>query len=41
MLRLSNLDSYTMGDDQRDTFIDMAEISGSTRAKLRIWSISI
>ena len=28
MLRLSNLDSTTMGDDQRDTFIDMAENLG-------------
>jgi formylglycine-generating enzyme required for sulfatase activity len=28
MLRLSNLDSYSMSDDQRDTFIDMAENLG-------------
>jgi formylglycine-generating enzyme required for sulfatase activity len=28
MLRLSNLDSTSMGDDQRDTFIDMAENLG-------------
>jgi len=28
MLRLSNLDSFSMGDDQRDTFIDMAENLG-------------
>ncbi len=28
MLRLSNLDSMSMGDDQRDTFIDMAENLG-------------
>jgi len=28
MLRLSNLDSFTMSDDQRDTFIDMAENLG-------------
>src|SRR5438477_5413162 len=28
MLRLSNLDSYSMGDDQRDMFIDMAENLG-------------
>lgn len=28
MLRLSNLDSFSMSDDQRDTFIDMAENLG-------------
>src|SRR5207237_2859350 len=28
LLRLSNLDSYTMSDNQRDTFIDMAENLG-------------
>ncbi|HWY50136.1 MAG TPA: SUMF1/EgtB/PvdO family nonheme iron enzyme [Chthoniobacterales bacterium] len=28
LLRLSNLDSYSMSDDQRDTFIDMAENLG-------------
>jgi formylglycine-generating enzyme required for sulfatase activity len=28
LLRLSNLDSSTMGDDQRDTFVDMAENLG-------------
>jgi formylglycine-generating enzyme required for sulfatase activity len=28
LLRLSNLDSMSMGDDQRDTFIDMAENLG-------------
>jgi formylglycine-generating enzyme required for sulfatase activity len=28
LLRLSNLDSYSMTDDQRDTFIDMAENLG-------------
>ena len=28
MLRLSNLDSMSMSDDQRDTFIDMAENLG-------------
>src|SRR5205085_1803370 len=28
LLRLSNLDSFSMSDDQRDTFIDMAENLG-------------
>jgi len=28
LLRLSNLDTFSMGDDQRDTFIDMAENLG-------------